>query len=149
MTTFKPNDTATVSYRRSPALLGAAPSSDPTPRHLYFFRTFLQHNHLLAGRGGSCEDDVQALVPTDLSRFLLNAVTALGALQSSRVNPPTHRQDHSFAIQAYSASLAGLRVAMSSCDLPSRLHVLWTTLFLGLFEVRRYRLPIEELLLMC
>jgi hypothetical protein len=103
-------------------------------RHLYYFHLFVQRNTFVASTA-SYDTDIQKLLGTESGSYLTHAVTALGALQSSKLNPSTRKEDSYTALQAYSSSLIALQEAMVQSNSPSRLNVLWTTLFLGLFEV--------------
>ncbi|KAG9254537.1 uncharacterized protein F5Z01DRAFT_687352 [Emericellopsis atlantica] len=110
------------------------PLSSNTSRHLYYFQVFVERNTFVAG-SASYGTDVAILLGTESGHFLVNAVMALGALEASRLHGPTRKMDSVAALQAYSSSLASLRQTMAHSPSPSRIHVLWATLFLGLFEL--------------
>jgi hypothetical protein len=122
---------------------GALVSSADTARHLYYFDVFVQRNTFNTGTV-DYSVDVKQLLGTEPGNFLTNAVVAVGALQSYMLSPkgPASRQQDSYAaLQAYAASLVSLRDTMAQSFRPSPLHITWTTMFLGLFEVSR---PIES-----
>ena len=112
-------------------------------RHLYYFDVFVQRNTFVASTA-PYDTDIKRLLGTESSSYLASAVTALGALQSSKLNPSTRKEDTYAALQAYSSSLIALQEIMARSKSPSRLHVLWTTFFLGLFEVScLFHLPLQ------
>lgn len=111
------------------------PSPTAFNRHIYYFDIFAQRNNFVANTV-SYDFDVKVLLGTEPGHYLVHAVTALGALQSSRLSITTSPDDSQAAIKAYSSSVAALRETMAQTSSPSHLHVLWTTLLLGLFEVR-------------
>ncbi|KAB5566309.1 fungal-specific transcription factor domain-containing protein [Coniochaeta sp. 2T2.1] len=103
-------------------------------RQLYYFDVFVQRNTFVASTA-SYDTDIKKLLGTESGSYLTHAVTALGALQSSKLNSSTRKEDSYTALQAYSSSVIALQETMTHSNSPSRLHVLWTTLFLGLFEL--------------
>lgn len=116
---------------------GALVASRNTARHLYYFDIFIQRNAF----GGGRDDygvDVRNLMGTKNSQFLVSAVTALGALQSSTLghgSESERRHDQCAALKAYSDSIMSLHAAMTRDVQVTRLQVMWATLLLGLFEV--------------
>ncbi|KAB5582959.1 C6 finger domain protein [Coniochaeta sp. 2T2.1] len=101
---------------------------------MYYFDVFVKRNTFVASTA-TYNTDIKKLLGTESGSYLTHAVTALGALQSSKLNPSTRNEDSCAALQAYSSSLIALQETMTHSNSPSRLHVLWTTLFLGLFEL--------------
>lgn len=127
------NRKQTQSSAPTPQVL--VPSLSTLSRYLYYFDIFVQRNNFVASTA-SYDLDVKSLLGTEPGCYLVHAVTALGALQSSRLSLATSHDDSRTAIKAYSSSVVALREAMAQLTAPSRLHVLWTTLLLGVFEVR-------------
>jgi hypothetical protein len=117
-----------------PSLQVLTLSPTTTDRHLFYFDVFAQRNNFVANTV-SYDFDIKTLLGTEAGQYLVHAVSALGALQSSRLNSATSQDDSRAAMKAYASSVATLRDAMAHSSPPSRLHVLWTTLLLGLFEV--------------
>ncbi|KAK7993794.1 hypothetical protein PG989_007175 [Apiospora arundinis] len=116
---------------------GPVLSSGPTDRYLYYFEAFVQRNVFVPNMS-SYNIDIRTLFGTTSGQFLRQAVVSLGALQASRVSADSRssrKEDEYAALEAYSTSLLELRETMASCASPPRLLVLWTTLFLGIFEL--------------
>ncbi|KAK0385723.1 hypothetical protein NLU13_6900 [Sarocladium strictum] len=126
------NRKQTQSSAPTPQVL--VPSLSTLSRYLYYFDIFVQRNNFVASTA-SYDLDVKSLLGTEPGCYLVHAVTALGALQSSRLSLATSHDDSRTAIKAYSSSVVALREAMAQLTAPSRLHVLWTTLLLGVFEL--------------
>ncbi|KAK8096878.1 hypothetical protein PG999_012822 [Apiospora kogelbergensis] len=117
--------------------LGPLLSTDQPVRYFYYFETFVQRNVFIP-KMASYSHDIQKLSGSVSAQFLRHAVIALGALQASRLGAENRRacKKHEFAaLEAYSASLVELRETMTNSPSPPRLLVLWTTLFLGIFEL--------------
>lgn len=109
-------------------------SSTSIECHLFYFDIFAQRNNFVAN-SVSFDRDVKTLLGTEPGGYLVHAVSALGALQSSRLCLANAADDSQAAMRAYSSSVIALRESMAHSSPPPRLHVLWTTLLLGLFEV--------------
>ena len=133
-----------IPISRQQGLLSTRPRSAlvvsaDTARHLYYFDVFVQRNTFNTGTV-DYSLDIKRLLGTEPGNFLVNAVTAVGALQCYMLSPnelSTRQRDNCAALQAYAASLVSLRDTMAQSHRPSPLHVIWTTMFLGLFEVSR------------
>lgn len=86
-------------------------------------------------------DEVKQLSGLHSNSYLMDAMLSLGAIQAVKLNAsdvPPRNECLATALEYYSKSIIGLRNSINS---PRKgddsLHntVLWTTLFLGLFEV--------------
>lgn len=128
----------------------SAQSPDPkvtVPQHkhslymTYFFSTFLALNKL------STRFDAQPVLLLDLasrSRALHHCFVALSALHISQPNSTTRDECQKTtrydAITAYQQSITILRVDLARPNRVPDETTLWTTFFLGIFEVRSSRL---------
>lgn len=121
-----------------------APLPDMMGSYLYYFDIFIQRNNF-TGRERSFLVDVKSLMkvahrPGEPGSPLLSAVLALGSMQMHNLSVDAKRHvSLRFALESYAQSISGLRDAVSSIsghmDVPTRAGILWTTFFLGLFEV--------------
>ncbi|KAI9172824.1 fungal-specific transcription factor domain-containing protein [Paramyrothecium foliicola] len=133
--------------RRSRPNLGLLASSTAA-RYLFYFNLFAQNNVFITGTTGFAVE-IQKLIGTGRNNFFVNAILAVGARQSCICNssdPIQRKQDTLAALQAYSASLLDLQDVMGQKVKPPLLHVLWTTMILGLFECSKLRLCAEQAL---
>ncbi|KAI1867942.1 hypothetical protein JX265_003996 [Neoarthrinium moseri] len=131
--------TTEVPGGRTPRLL-QCPSSEPTYRYLHYFDLFVRKNTFNTWYP-SYDTDIRKLLGTEPESPLVQAVLAVGALESSKssatspIDVSYHRSDSRYALMSYSGSMAALRDAINLPGVPSRIQVLWTTLLLGLFEL--------------
>ncbi|ETS73824.1 hypothetical protein PFICI_14770 [Pestalotiopsis fici W106-1] len=85
--------------------------------------------------------DIKTILGYQSSGFLLRAMLAVGALEASKWDNRSsalekhYLQDSQSGIQSYSAAIVELRNHMEFHESPSQIQVLWTTLFVGLFEL--------------
>lgn len=116
------------------------PLLDPRLRSLHFFNIFSLRNNF-TGNGLALGGEVQRLAGLHSSEHLLDAMSSLGCLQMVQLNQPAttcQLSGTSVALKYYSKSICKLRVELAAptqLRADSRHAVLWTTLFLGLFEV--------------
>lgn len=114
--------------------------SDATVTYLQYFDLFVQRNNF-TGNDLPFLADVQNLAKTSRGHgqsdgsHLLHAMLALGAIQSYSMNASKPCADLHFALGAYARSITLLRAAVSESTVVAKTSVLWSTLFLGLFEV--------------
>lgn len=113
-----------------------SPELEASSYYFYYFDVFLGRNRFT--RHDFCKD-VRALACG--GSYLMDAILALGAMETIKKqasDAPPRSQSRQFALKSYSNSVSGLRHAINdqSVTPSSRNTVLWTTLLLGLFEVR-------------
>lgn len=119
----------------------SGPLLDPQLQSLYFFDIFCLKNDF-TGSGLAFGNEIQRLAGLHSSEYLIDAMVSLGFLQMAKLNQPgtPYKSDTSVALMYYTKSICKLRAALTT---PTQLQpearhtVLWATLFLGLFEVRR------------
>lgn len=104
-----------------------------------YFDTFLQRNNFNP-RTDAFTDVVGLMKDQGSETFLHDAVLSLGAMQAVKLHSfegVTPSESYRLAVYHYSRSVLGLRHALDKFDqLPGVRHqILWTTHFLGLFEV--------------
>ncbi|OHW91978.1 C6 finger domain-containing protein [Colletotrichum incanum] len=127
-------------FRTPKASHPPAPLSDATTNYLFCFDLFVRRNSF-TGREPFFLSDVQNLVKRsggmqqNPRHYLLNAMLALGAMQTKPLGTLETQKRLRFAMEFYSQSLAELREAVSNFSSSQRDSILWTTLFLGLFEL--------------
>ncbi|KAH8892645.1 hypothetical protein GQ53DRAFT_719080 [Thozetella sp. PMI_491] len=111
---------------------------DITVQHLYYFDIFVKRNNF-TGIESTFSDDVKSLLASKSGSCLRNAILAVGAMQASKldITGAAARRAHSFSgLEAYSKSITELRDGINqSTSMVPRIIVLWTTFFLGLFEL--------------
>ncbi|KAH7347253.1 hypothetical protein B0T11DRAFT_322065 [Plectosphaerella cucumerina] len=135
----------------TPATFGLPGHKPPLPRmpspaspeetFLRYFDTFIQRNSF-TGSGPSFLADVQSLAKTSgpssssSGAHLMNAMLALGAMQAHALGPSPERPRAAlhFALDAYARSISDLRAAVAEAPAPHA-AILWSTFFLGLFEL--------------
>ncbi|KAK1970976.1 hypothetical protein LY78DRAFT_626758 [Colletotrichum sublineola] len=117
-----------------------APLSHETTRYLFYFDLFMRRNSF-TGREPSFLSDVQNVVQCSGSMqknpclYLFNAMLALGAMHATLTGALEPQTGWRFAAESYMRSVAELREAVSNFSSSQRDTILWTTLFLGLFEL--------------
>ncbi|KAH7242158.1 hypothetical protein BKA59DRAFT_440991 [Fusarium tricinctum] len=104
-----------------------------------YFDTFLQRNNFNP-RTDAFTDVVGLMKDQGPETFLHDAVLSLGAMQAVKLHSfegVTPSESYRLAVYHYSRSVLGLRHALDKFDqLPGVRHqILWTTHFLGLFEL--------------
>lgn len=105
-------------------------------RILDYFFAFFCHNQFVR----NSESLAKALLPLlQTSPLLYSAVTAVGALDAARRGSCSAysrtESPHFIALRAYSNSIGALQTALLGRHVAQRDDVLWSTFFLGLFEV--------------
>ncbi|KAL3470870.1 hypothetical protein BJX99DRAFT_267174, partial [Aspergillus californicus] len=117
------------------ALLKSMPV-DQNTRFLGQFVVFVEKNALTMSFP-LILPDLLSLLPT--SAVMHHAATALGALEAIRFSPktivPGQISPQIAAIRAYQTALAALQPCLGETNVAERDDVLWTTIFLGLFEL--------------
>ena len=105
-----------------------SPLSDTTTSYLSAFDAFLKRNSF-TGSQSHFDNDIKRYVKDGpASGYLLNSMLAVGAAYANGSN-------RLIALRYYSKSVISLREQMSMDETISQNSVLWTTMFLGLFEV--------------
>lgn len=125
----------------------ATPRASPTvddERYFYYFEVFAQRNDF-NGKNRLFTHDIKQLSELQTSPYFLNSIRALGALQASKLLPPNRTAGSlgntytSYAL--YSQAVIGLRKSLdrhqNKMSQSNRTALLWTTLFLGMFEVSK------------
>lgn len=113
---------------------------DQVERYFYFFQVFVQSN-IFNPHDPLSDIDIKRLFGYQSANFFRGAILAVGALEASKdrlhssSRGAQNREDAHFAIASYSTSIIELRKHMDTHQSLSQIQVLWTTLFLGLFEV--------------
>lgn len=144
--TFKPyNGTR---KKQSPSSSGSLIVSSPLRltdnalSFLYYFDVFAQRNNF-TGKQHLFADEVKQLSGLHSHSYLMDAMLSIGAIQAVKLNAsnvPSRNECLTTALEHYSKSIIGLRDSINSPrkrDDDSRQNaVLWTTLLLGLFEVK-------------
>lgn len=116
-------------------------------RFFYYFDVFAQRNNF-NGKKHLFTKDVKQMSELQTSPYLLNSIRALGAFQASKLQASEQRGKYTGDAYSgyvfYSQAVAGLRQSLDghqkTFSQSNRTALLWTTLFLGMFEVRT-RLP--------
>ncbi|KAF5662152.1 hypothetical protein FHETE_8042 [Fusarium heterosporum] len=119
--------------------LALSPSAGQIYYLTQYFDTFLQHNNFSPG-SQSFTDVIRLMKDSDMGTFLHDAVLSLGAMQAVKLNSSegvAPSKAYGLAVHHYSKSVLGLRNALGNFEqVPSTRHrILWTTHFLGLFEL--------------
>ncbi|CAK7207438.1 hypothetical protein SEUCBS139899_010248 [Sporothrix eucalyptigena] len=131
-------------------------STDSTSAYyLHHFYAFVRRNDF-TGKAAAVQDDLQHLGQLGPATYLRDAMLAIGAMHAANSNPaamtptpmsltttttPPRSSGHRAALEYYSAAVSGLSrtLAAASCNMPPdadmRDAVLWTTLFLGFYEL--------------
>ncbi|OAA35378.1 C6 finger domain protein [Beauveria brongniartii RCEF 3172] len=127
--------------RRSVAVPGASPALDDE-RYFYYFDVFARRNSF-SGKKHSFTDDVKQMGELQTVPYFLNSIRALGAIQASKLAPSCNtrlRSDTCTSYALYAQAVTGLRKSLDrqkqGLSDTNRTALLWTTLFLGMFEVR-------------
>ncbi|KAF7552502.1 hypothetical protein G7046_g7390 [Stylonectria norvegica] len=119
--------------------LTRSPKLDTASFYFYYFDVFLRKNKF-TGDNSSSEDVGRLLGQSTSGSYLADAMLSLGAMESIKLRScdgPSWNENNRFALNSYAKSVTGLRYALEhEIDKPQLRHkVLWTTLFLGLFEL--------------
>ncbi|KAL7944915.1 fungal-specific transcription factor domain-containing protein [Trichoderma barbatum] len=107
---------------------------------LCYFDVFAARNNF-TGKERLLVDEVKQLSGLHSSSYLMDAMLSLGAIQAVKLDAsdvPPRKECLATALEYYSKSITGLRDTINCAKKgDDRLHdtVLWTTLFLGLFEL--------------
>ncbi|KAK1997849.1 hypothetical protein LX36DRAFT_635448 [Colletotrichum falcatum] len=118
-----------------------APLPQETVRHLFYFDLFVRRNSFTGGEPSFLSDVQNALKSSGNSMqkyprpYLLNAMLALGAMHATLIGALESQTGLWFAAESYMQSVSELREAVSNFSSSQRGTILWTTLFLGLFEL--------------
>ncbi|KAM3513866.1 hypothetical protein MY11210_002494 [Beauveria gryllotalpidicola] len=128
--------------RRSAA--AAAPGASPAlddERYFYYFDVFARRNNF-SGKKHSFTDDVKQMSELQTVPYFLNSIRALGAIQASKLAPSCNTRlpsDTCTSYSLYSQAVTGLRKSLDRQEQglsdTNRTALLWTTLFLGMFEL--------------
>ncbi|KAK1989223.1 hypothetical protein LZ30DRAFT_696068 [Colletotrichum cereale] len=127
-------------FRTPSASYLRAPLAQATTRYLFYFDLFVRRNSF-TGSEPSFLSDVQSIVKSSGSMqrhprpYLLNAMLALGAMHAALTGALEYQPGLRFATESYLQSIAELRETVSNFSSSQRDSILWTTLFLGLFEL--------------
>lgn len=126
----------------------AVPLADERFRLVGAFDLFARRNSF-TGKKSTCGDEVRALAGLHAgeSGHLWEAMMALGAVYEARLGSEAalKRSQTVTALGHYARAISGLRTAIDKGmsgrrrgkgPAPEQTSILWTTLFLGLFEVR-------------
>ncbi|KAL7939266.1 fungal-specific transcription factor domain-containing protein [Trichoderma chlorosporum] len=131
--------------KQTPSTSGGSAVSSPSRlidnklSFLCYFDVFIGRNNF-TGKERSLVDEVKQLSGLHSSSYLMDAMLSLGAIQAVKLNArdvPPRNECLATALEYYSKSIIGLRDSINSPMKGDGLHntVLWTTLFLGLFEL--------------
>lgn len=118
---------------------------DQVERYFYFFQVFVQSN-TFNPQDPLRDVDIKRLFGYQSANFFRSAILAVGALEASKdrlhssSRGAQNHEDAHFAIASYSTFIIELRKHMDTRESLSQIQVLWTTLFLGLFEVSVFHL---------
>ncbi|KAJ6782111.1 hypothetical protein PWT90_08400 [Aphanocladium album] len=129
---------ALVVSRQRTAAAAAAPRASPAmddERYFYYFDVFAQRNNF-SGKNRLFTDDVKQMGELQTVPYFLNSVRALGAIQATKLSGSGNTYA-SYAL--YSQAVVGLRKSLDeqqeTMSDSKRTALLWTTLFLGMFEL--------------
>ncbi|KAJ3474979.1 hypothetical protein NLG97_g9623 [Lecanicillium saksenae] len=104
-------------------------------RYFYYFDVFAQRNSF-SGKSHRFTDDVKQLGELHTAPYFLNSVRALGAIQALKLSASA---DTYVSYALYSQAVIGLRKSLDDqkekMSDSNRTALLWTTLFLGMFEL--------------
>lgn len=133
--------------KQSPSSSGSSLVSSPSRladnalSFLYYFDIFAKRNNF-TGKQHLFADEVKQLSGLHSHPYLMDAMLSIGAIQAVKLNAsdvPPRTECLTTALEHYSKSILGLRDAINNPrkrDDSRQNTVLWTTLLLGLFEVR-------------
>lgn len=133
--------------KQSPSSSGSSLVSSPSRltdnalSFLYYFDVFARRNNF-TGKQHLFSDEMKQLSGLHSHAYLMDAMLSIGAIQAVKLNAcdaPPRNECLTTALEHYSKSIIGLRDAINSPhkrDDDRQNTVLWTTLLLGLFEVR-------------
>lgn len=126
--------------RQRPAAPRLSPAMDDE-RYFYYFDVFA-HRNSFSGKNRLFTEDVKRMGELQRLPYFLDSIRALGAIQAHKLALPSQSRQAGDAYTSYalySQAVIGLRKSldrqkhgMSDSD---RTALLWTTLFLGMFEV--------------
>ncbi|OAQ99582.1 hypothetical protein LLEC1_02938 [Akanthomyces lecanii] len=126
--------------RQRPAAPRASPAIDDE-RYFYYFDVFAQRNSF-SGKTRLFTDDVKQMGELQRLPYFLNSIRALGAIQAYKLGPSCQRRhigDAYTSYALYSQAVTGLRKSLDGqqhgLSDSNRTALLWTTLFLGMFEL--------------
>jgi hypothetical protein len=127
-----------VNPAKAPQLCSNVPMDVSTQFMRQFFSSFLATNNF--GEGLSLENIVTQF---QVSPSLHQAVVAVGGLDLSKTSPLSATEKRFIAVRAlkaYGSAIVHLKTEISNKTFQHSEASLWTTLFLGLFEVSSYQL---------
>lgn len=141
----KPTRQKRTSTDRRAAVPPLSRLTDDKLSFLYYFDVFARRNNF-TGKKNSLVGQVKQLSGLHSCSYLMDAMLSLGAIQAVKLDAPdTPHQTECLAtaLECYSNSIIGLRDTINGMitkmgDDGRHDTVLWTTLFLGLFEVTRH-----------
>lgn len=143
--TFKPH--VRTRRKQSPSSSGSSIVSSPSRltdnalSFLYYFDVFAKRNNF-SGKAHIFSDELKGLSGLHSGSYLMDAMLSIGAIQAVKLNAsdaPSRNECLTTALGHYSKSIMGLRDSINSPhkrDDSQQNTILWTTLLLGLFEVR-------------
>ncbi len=115
--------------------------------YMYYFEIFSQRNNF-TGKRKHFADDVKQLSGSHAAPFFLDSLRALGALQAAKLLPldVNSRKQHAYSsVVFYAKAVESLRESLEmdeeKMSSAKRTTLLWTTLLLGIYEVRVGTLP--------
>lgn len=135
--------------KQSPSSTGSSIVSSPSAltdnalSFLYYFDVFAKRNNF-TGKEHLFSDEMKRLSGFHSSSYLMDAMLSIGAIQAIKLkapDAPSRNECLTTALEHYSKSIIGLRDSINSPrkrDDSRQNTVLWTTLLLGLFEVRTH-----------
>ncbi|KAL1893275.1 hypothetical protein Sste5346_006451 [Sporothrix stenoceras] len=163
---------ATARFNINFSLVRASrPSTDASAYYLHHFYAFVRRNDF-TGKAAAVHKDLQQLSRVGQATYLRDAMLAIGAMHAANMgtndipdvvaegdhtsttnslslNTPRGGVRHRAALEYYASAVSGLSrtLAAAACDLPPgedmRDAVLWTTLFLGFYELMNETPPGE------
>lgn len=110
-------------------------------RYFYYFDVFARRNSF-SGKTRLFTEDVKQMGELQRLPYFLNSIRALGAIQAHKLalSCQSHQTGDAYTSYAlYSQAVFGLRKSLDrqkhGMSDSNRTALLWTTLFLGMFEV--------------
>ena len=106
---------------------------DPTSRYLTHFHSSFLRSNVVIGRPWDEFQDVQSLLQD--SPGLYSVAIAVGALDSRTRSCCGHPPHSASALHYYKAAISAVQPELAEPNLRTNETVLWSTFFLGIFEV--------------
>ena len=121
-----------ISRSLSSSSIPASITPDVDSRYVTHFNTAVLHRIGLAGSADQFRDVMPLLRE---SPPLQQAMMAVGALDVEKMNPELCSSGSSSALQYYRAGISSVQSELSDPNLRTNVSVLWSSFFLGLFEL--------------